>query len=612
MQYAIIKLMSAVLGVGNFTGPVLAKELRVSARRKRNYVLRAGYVAALLGFIALIWVSEISRRLEYAQQGSELRIVEQMSRAGREIVLCIVWFQFIVAQAVAVILASASISEESRNRTLGVLMTTPVSAFQIVMGKVLSKLLQVMVLLALSLPLLAWVRIFGGVPWDFVVAGLCITICAVVFAGSLSTFFSIFSRRTYVVILESLAALAFIYAFLPWAALMSRHTIGISGSRTEVLIRNVHPFGAMAACTDEMMYPGGRTAFFWWPTTCIVLLAGTALVLLVCCIFVRRVALRQAAGGPASSGPAVPDVMMLYPPGVAPMRAVPRGRRIREVTGSPILWKELRTGLFRRKLWLFIIGGAAMGLLLVTYAFCAIDHDLDDRDVHVVYCVILLLAGMLVTAVVAATPITSEKESRSWPLLLLTDLSDWHILAAKALGVIRRSAIVWAPLGFHLLLFAALRLIHPVAVFHTILIVGWTALFLTAGGLFFSSLFRKTTTAVIMNLVLAVFLWLALPFATYCLERACGADKNCTAAMLYSNPVVQDVVIMEAASGHRAERDLWDLSYHWPYGYRHRYMGFAETAVGATLVIVFWGTMHLALALILLLLAKARLRKNPG
>jgi len=165
------------------TGPIFDKELRVSSRRQRNYVLRAAYVALLAVFVVAVWLEQVAN-----VSSSRLFSATRMAEAGKRIVIIIVWFQFYATQFLAVIMLSTSINDEVDRGTLNTLMTTPITSFQIVMGKLLSKLLQIILLLAISLPLLALVRVFGGVPWDYVVSSLCITLSAVIFAGSVSLF----------------------------------------------------------------------------------------------------------------------------------------------------------------------------------------------------------------------------------------------------------------------------------------------------------------------------------------------------------------------------------------------------------------------------------------
>jgi ABC-2 type transport system permease protein len=175
MTTASINIFINMFNPARFFGPIFDKELRVSSRRQKNYTLRFVYIILLTIFLALAWLNAV----QYIGS-STLNLVARMADAGKTVIRMIIWFQFIVTQCIAVIMLSTSISDEIYNRTLGVLMTTPISSFQIVMGKLFSKLLQVMLLLAISLPLLAIVRVFGGVPWNYVVSSLCITLTTVI------------------------------------------------------------------------------------------------------------------------------------------------------------------------------------------------------------------------------------------------------------------------------------------------------------------------------------------------------------------------------------------------------------------------------------------------
>src|SRR5690606_22788220 len=126
------------------TGPIFDKELRVSSRRRRNYVLRFVYVAFFLVFASLIWMEEMP-----SGAGSVYH-VSRMGRAAQQIVVSVVWFQFIASHAVAIVMLSTAISDEIYSKTLGLLMTTPIGSLQIVLGKLLSKLLQLLLLLAIT------------------------------------------------------------------------------------------------------------------------------------------------------------------------------------------------------------------------------------------------------------------------------------------------------------------------------------------------------------------------------------------------------------------------------------------------------------------------------
>jgi ABC-type transport system involved in multi-copper enzyme maturation permease subunit len=179
-------------------------------------------------------------------------------------------------------------------------MTTPISSFQIVTGKLFSKLLQLILLLAISLPLLSIVRVFGGVPWDYIVSSLCITLASTVFVGSVSLFFSIFTRRAYVGIILTSLALGALFLGIPYlvAIVYHAHTDNWPGPVLTTALFYDNPFMVLLSNTKTMMLPGfgGGLPVFYWPLHCGILLGGSTLVLGASVLMVRRVALSQAAG----------------------------------------------------------------------------------------------------------------------------------------------------------------------------------------------------------------------------------------------------------------------------------------------------------------------------
>ena len=165
-------------------GPIFTKDLFVTSRRRRYYLLRVVYVAAMTVLVAATWRSVVGI-------GGVGYGASRMAEAGKSITAAIAWGQFIATQVLAMVLLSTAISEELHSRTLPMLMTTPLGGRQIVAGKLFAKLLHLLILLAISFPILAIVRVLGGVPWDFVIASLSITISAMILTGAVSLFHSI-------------------------------------------------------------------------------------------------------------------------------------------------------------------------------------------------------------------------------------------------------------------------------------------------------------------------------------------------------------------------------------------------------------------------------------
>jgi len=248
------------------TGPIFDKELRVSSRRRRNYFLRFAYILLLSVFILSIWYSTLGIR----SSGSIVYWVSRLSQAGKHIITTIVWFQFIAAQLIAIVMLSSSVSDEIHTGTLSVLMTTPISSFQIVTGKLMSKLLQLMLLLAISLPLLAIVRVFGGVTWDYIVSSVCITLTAAVLVGSLSLLLSMIFRYAYNVIIVTI--LGYLLVFGALAGLFNMLAVkGIfifDENVTQSILALIDPFVAFAAI-NAILLQSGVPKYFSWPVHCL-------------------------------------------------------------------------------------------------------------------------------------------------------------------------------------------------------------------------------------------------------------------------------------------------------------------------------------------------------
>ena len=598
---------SALQWLSTAVGPLFTKELLVTSRRAKYYMLRFAYAAVLGLFVSLVWLAFI----ESARGADPTYRIAHMSEMGKGIVSSIMCFQFGIAQFVAIVLLSSAINEEIYQRTLVPILTTPIGYWQIVLGKFLGKLLHVGLLLAISLPLLGIVRVLGGVPWGYLLAGVCITITASMFTGSVALLFSAINRRPYLAILASLGMVASFYVVVGLVLLM------VSGIASEILGKNGYCLvlygNPVAAMTYETMYllnPVYKVPGFLWPIHCLVTLAMTTGVLKIAEIVVRRSALRKAVGvqtavadvssmvvRAANAAPVLmpadgsPVARVLEPPHYgrheedAPHRRrwwKARGWNIQRMIGnSPIVWRELRKPLLRDRIVQIVAMCAVVFYLMYTYAILGASGAMRHGETQAFFVCMFLLAGMLCTALDSATVIAPEKQARTWPALLCTPVSDWHILLGKAGGTAFRCLSVWIFLAGHVLLFSLLGFLHPVAMIHVGLLAAWSGVFLTCTGVYFSTKYRSVTTALLMNLGLAGLLWVLIPVGANLLGDVFGGReiaRNIRAA----NPVVQAWVVVDGATQVRVAPDDTDdgnpsngilnryedgsLLYNWPGG----------------------------------------------
>jgi ABC-type transport system involved in multi-copper enzyme maturation permease subunit len=534
-----------------------------------------------------------------------------MAEAGKDVVTFIVWFQFCTLQLVAIVMLSTSISDEIHDRTLGLLMTTPISSFQIVMGKLLSRLLHLMLLMAVSLPLLAITRVFGGVPWAYVISSLCITFTAVMFVASLSLFLSIFLHGSHVVIIMTILTVGALFALvpflMPFLASVMWDFMGfclqstISKGTFTVLFFHPNPYIILFINTLSMLEPGAMAgiAFFCWPLHCVIMLAASALVLTLAAGLVRKIALSQSVGKVDTFGLTAPNEKAALED--ASPKASPAS--IRRINGPPIIWHQLHTQWFgHHKTAAFVVIAILLVATFITYGFMAITNQLHDRQVHTLFVIILMGLGMLFTILLPATTITSEKQARSWPLLLTTTLTDGQILFGKFAGAFCHCLPPWLLLFGHLIFSVLLGLLDPIVIGQMAILVAWIITFLCCTGLYFSSRFRHTTTAAIMNFALAAAIWVLLPvllFMCYDIARIRSTwFELFTKACLDANPFFQAYIVVGAtlSGGYGTARYKW--------------RGEPLDAMKSTLFMLASMVLYMLLAWLFAWRARGRIRRN--
>ncbi len=432
-----------------WTGPIFGKELRVASRQRKYYWLRLAYVCLLVAVIFHFWHMIV----QIGGGGSGVGQVARLGATGVRVIVTIVWFQFLTAQVLAIVLLSDAISSEVRQRTLEGLLLTPTGAVQIVLGKLFGRLLHVVLFLAISVPVLGVARAFGGVPWDYVVSGLCITFCVTLLAGSLSLYYSIRYRQAHL----ALWKVAYWYVILcggdilnllRWARSAGAHT-PLSG------LSLISPFSALLARTQVVLT--GPTAG-WTPAP----LAWHCLLILTVAVIVLVSAVRQVRGIARDPTLGLEGGALPHPtaPPLDPWQAMKRvwaERMTQRVQGPPVVWKELRAPLFwtRSQMWLHLglwvaIGGPIVALIILA------DPNLRGFLSEVAW--VLQWVLFIRLGVVATGAVTREKEAGTWAVLLATPLEDSEIVQGKALAALRRNLALLMPL---LVIYGVMSLLRP-------------------------------------------------------------------------------------------------------------------------------------------------------
>ncbi len=191
--------------------PIIKKDLQVSARSMRLswglFIYEAVLTMAFL--LALLIIQEESSNI-YSSNNIYSYLVYLFP------VVAIV--QVCIVALITPIITASSISGEKERQTFDIMLTTCMSPFSIVLGKVISAVMRILFYVVASMPIMALSFVVGGLSWsNLLYLLLAITLLAV-FSGSIGILCSAFCRKSITAVILSFSFYFVIYglSFLPF------------------------------------------------------------------------------------------------------------------------------------------------------------------------------------------------------------------------------------------------------------------------------------------------------------------------------------------------------------------------------------------------------------
>ena len=164
--------------------PVLTRELLVTLRSPRSFVLQFLYVCALGSLVYFYWpAGEVGAR--QVSPGVARRLFD-------------IFFlgQFFLVALMAPTFAAGSITGEKERKTYEMLLASPLRPGTILIGKLLSSLSYLVILILSSLPLMILCYLLGGLLLSEITRSYLVLILAAGTFGLLSIACSSYFRRT--------------------------------------------------------------------------------------------------------------------------------------------------------------------------------------------------------------------------------------------------------------------------------------------------------------------------------------------------------------------------------------------------------------------------------
>jgi ABC-2 type transport system permease protein len=234
---------------------IIVKELRGRMRGRRAFIVMTIHVLLLT---LLAWMFQRLNEENLANTGQfGGQATYASASVGRGIFVGLMMLQTLMVAVLAPAATAGAISSEREHQTLELLAVTPISSLAIVLGKLLSALAWVFVLILASIPVTALVFVFGGVAPDDMLRAYLVLFATVIGLGSVGIFFSALTRRTgastgltFVTTLVVVVGSIFLWIFLSNTSSISSN--GLRRQPSEALLY-LNPFVAQAdvACGTE-------------------------------------------------------------------------------------------------------------------------------------------------------------------------------------------------------------------------------------------------------------------------------------------------------------------------------------------------------------------------
>ena len=242
----------AIRSVAAGIAAVGVKELRGRVRGRRAFVVLTFYLL-FLGLFAWAWelVAERAYVQNAANQGSSAAFASAL--VGQEVFGALVLVETLLVVFLAPAFTAGAISLEREKQTLEMLTATPISSFAIVVGKLLSALAYVFLLIAASIPLTAIVFVFGGVAPEDVLRAYAVLIVTALGLGSMGLFISALMQRTQGATVVTFFAVLFLSLGTLFGVLFWNTMAGVNASTVFGAVTGSGGFGPIKGRAPEAL-----------------------------------------------------------------------------------------------------------------------------------------------------------------------------------------------------------------------------------------------------------------------------------------------------------------------------------------------------------------------
>ena len=415
--------------------PLLVRIVHGGSRRWQHFVIRAAY----LGLLTLVMLFGLLT-------GGGLfgsQSLTQLAKSGTAVFAVVSRCQIGLICLLAPLFMAGAIAAEQSGKTFNILLTTPLSNMQIVLGSLMGRLYFVLALLASGLPLFAVLLIFGGVPVRSVFVSFGVAALSAIVTGSVAVTLAVLragGRKAVFVFVISIAGYL-VACYMVDAFLLRGVAPRIPDSIT--WLTPLHPLLVLEASLNgthyrvpppELIagYPAPLRFYLGNPFEAFAAITGGVSLLLIGWSAIRLRAVGQGDGG-LITGSRLGRWLRLG-------QSSERRHAPREVWANPVAWREANTRGNRAAAivgrWGFLVVSLiACGTILCFYHTRQITADVFEAALFTMLLVEVAVI-ILVAIYMSAGSVSREREDGTLDLLLTTPITPLKYLWGKLRGLV--------------------------------------------------------------------------------------------------------------------------------------------------------------------------------
>lgn len=392
-------------------GPIFSREALTAPRQLRHYLIRSGYVAALL--LLMYTAAQVT----FGWQ--QVRNIGDLARFGGLLFQIFALVQLSLVLFLSLLFTAGNVAQEKDRQTLILLLMTDLHNREIVLGKLAASLLTIAVPLLASVPAFLLIHLLGGVSLDQILWTLALCAVAAVAAGTWGTLVAFWREKTFQTLAISvLGAILFLGTV--------EAVVGLAGPDSWVgtWAAAFNPYRAMARLLDPLSAVTGPGAARVSASSSVLAMVGLAAVLSV--VTTARLRLWN-------------PTRTVFTPAQSEAGAAEAGRsKPRPIWRNPVIWREIRTRAYGRKIAFIKLGYVVLALMAAFYLSGSAGAPLVLGMISPAgfAFVGLGLVSLILINAQAVTALTSERDMKTLELLMMTDVTAREFVYGKLGGVL--------------------------------------------------------------------------------------------------------------------------------------------------------------------------------